>query len=81
MAKNDLVVELENGDKQVKCKKKGKDIYMYTPAGVGVYDSRGKRKMGKNGKVIVKTLERVRIDDEEYLVKELGETYVILKKV
>lgn len=82
MAKPRKEVEcnLSENEKQLKCKKIGKDIYIIAQPGLAVYDSRSKRRIGKNGKVMVKLSEHVVWDDVEYIVKAITETHVILKR-
>lgn len=72
---------LNENEKQVKCKRIGKDTYIIAHPGVAVYDNRSKRRIGKNGRVMVRLLERVVWDDVEYMVKSITETHVILKRM
>lgn len=72
---------VNESEKRVKCKTIGKDAYIFTPNGVAVYDVRGKRRIGKDSRVIVRLAERVVYDDVEYIVKSITAKHVILKRI
>lgn len=78
--KKEVVGNLNEDEKRVKCKKIGKNTYIAMYPGVAVYDNRGKRRIGQNNKVMVSLFERVVLDDVEYMVKDITETRVILKR-
>lgn len=79
--KNEAVYE---DIKQLKCQKSGKDTYIYTPPGVTVYDTKGKRRIASNGSVMIRLAERIVYDDKEYveyIVTAINDSEVTMKKI
>jgi len=81
MSKTEVIMDVSETEKKMKCSKKGKDVYIFSPPGIVVYDKTNKRRIGKNGRVLVRLNERVVCDDVEYIVKTIEEEHVILKKI
>ena len=71
----------ETREKVVECTKRGKDAYISQKRGVTVYDTKNKKRIGKDGKVIVRLGERVDWNHVEYIVSEISDFKVILKKI
>lgn len=78
---NQQVETYVNGEKLVECTQRGKDTYISQKRGVTVYDSKNKKRIGKDGKVIVRLGERIVWNHVEYIVREITDFKVILKKI
>ena len=81
MSKKQLIEEVSETEKQIQCKNVGKDTYIYAPPGIEVFDKKNKKRIGKNGKVLVRLNERVVCDGKEYVVKAITDTHIIIKKI
>ena len=73
---------LKEDEKAIQYKNEGKFKYVALGPGIHVYDRKGKRRIGKDGIVQIQLMERVVYSTgKEYIVKEFGEKYVILKEI
>ncbi len=81
MAKEKRVWDDLEDVKLVPCKKRGKDVYISAPPLLSVFDLRGKLRIGKDGKVMVKLFERIAYDQEEYIVREIHDDHIIVKHI
>ena len=80
-AKEDIIETRENGTIVIKAKKRGKDVFIRKPHGAVVWDRKNKRRIGSEGEVIVRLYERVKLYKKCYIVIEIGENQVVLKRV
>lgn len=80
-AENQQVEKCANGEKMIECTQRGKDTYISQKRGFTVYDSKNKKRIGKDGKVIVRLGERIVWNHVEYIVSEISDFKVILKKI
>ena len=73
---------LNEDERAVRYTTAGKANYIYVKPGVTVFDSRGKRKIGKDSRVNVVPMDRVVYSDgNEYVIKTVAEGYAVLKKI
>lgn len=80
-AKGDIIEVRENGTIVIKAAKRGKDTFIQKPPGAVVWDRKNKRRIGSEGEVIVRLYERVKLYKKYYVVSEIGENQVVLKRV
>ena len=75
------IVEVrKDGSIVVKAEKRGKDTYILKEYSTVVYDGKNKPRIGRDGKVIVRPYDKVHFGKKQYVVTEIGEKQVVLKR-
>ena len=80
-AKDDILEVREDGTIVIRAERRGKDTFIPKQPGTVVIDRKNKRRIGIDGKVIVRRFEHVKFDRKQYIAIEIGADYVVLKRI
>ena len=70
-----------DGKIKVECLRKGKLLYINVNRGIAVYDSKGKRKIGRDNLIPVINSDVFVLRNCSYMIESAVDNYIILKKV
>lgn len=79
-AKDDIIETRENGTIVIRAERRGKDLFINKSPATVVFDRKNKRRVGIDGKVIVRLYERVKFYQKQYIAIEIGQDYIVLKR-